>query len=231
MNEILSFLNANSGALTVIFTAVVTIATAVYALLTWQLVFETKLMRQAQTEPKIEITLKSLEIAIHITRLHVRNIGMGPALNVKLSPRIISGGESAKNLIADFTETNFFKTGVSYFSPGEERLSHYTEMTKDYDGKIESVIAFDVEYQSVTGKQYKDILSIDMSEHKGTYQLGKPHLYSIAQSLEKIQKDIDHIVSGFRRVRADVYTSTDRQAENDALRKRFETENVKNAEA
>lgn len=226
MNEILSFLNTNSGALTVIFTAVVTIATAVYAMLTWQLVSETKLMRQTQTEPKIEITLKSLDIAIHITRLHVRNIGMGPALNLKLTPRVISGGESAENLIADFTETNFFKTGVSYFGPGEERLSHYTEMTKDYDGKIESVIVFDVQYQSVTGKNYKDILSIDMSEHKGMYQLGKPHLYSIAQSLEAIQKDIDRIASGFKRLRTDVYTSEDRKIENEALRKRFENEHA-----
>jgi len=32
-----------------------------------------------------------------------------------------------------------------------------------------------------------------MSEMKGGYQLGRPILYSIAQSLEKIQKDIAHI--------------------------------------
>lgn len=56
MGDLLAFLNANSGALNVIFTGVVTIATAVYAVLTWKLVSETRQMREVQTEPKIEIT-------------------------------------------------------------------------------------------------------------------------------------------------------------------------------
>lgn len=92
MAEIFDFLNGNSGALTVIFTAVVTISTVVYACLTYVLVKETRLMRQVQTEPKIEITARSMEFAIHILRLHVRNIGLGPALNVKFKPRVVEGG-------------------------------------------------------------------------------------------------------------------------------------------
>ena len=220
MNELLNYLNTNAGAFTVIFTVAVAIATVVYAILTWKLVSETRLMRQAQTEPKIEITLKSLEIAIHIVRIHIRNIGMGPAVNVKFTPQIVSGGDCAKILMEEFTETNFFKTGIAYFSPNEERVSHYTEMTKDFDGKTASVIAFEVEYEGVTGKKYKDILSIDMSEHKGTYQLGKPHLYSIAQSLEKLQKDVANLVGGSRRVSANVYTTKDREAEHAAIMKR-----------
>lgn len=224
MNEILKFLNENSGALTVIFSAVVTLATAVYAILTWLLVSETRRMRQVQTEPKIEITLQSIDIAVHIVRLHIRNIGLGPALDLKFSPKVISGGESAEKLIAAFTETNFFKTGISYLSPGEERLSHYTEMTEDHDGKISSTIAFDVEYQGSGRNKYQETLTIDMSEYKGTYQLGKPHLYSIALSLEKMQKDLHHVSTGFRRIRTDVFTSSDREAEKQAIQERFEKE-------
>lgn len=100
-------------------------------------------------------------------------------------------------------------------------------MTNDHDGKISSVIAFDIEYQGSTGKKYKEILTIDMSEHKGTYQLGKPHLYSIALSLEKLQKDLHHVSTGFRRVRADVFNSEDRKAEQQALRERVENERAK----
>lgn len=224
MTEILDYLNKNSGAFTVIFTAVVTAATAVYAILTYVLVKETRLMRQVQTEPKIEITAKSLDVAIHILRLHIRNIGLGPALNVRFTPKVVVGNEAAKGLIREFTETNFFKVGLSYFGPGQERLSSYTQLTQNHEGKLESVIAFDVEYESTTGKKYKETLLIDMSEHKGAYQLGKPHMYSIAQSLEKLQKDIGHIVSGFKRIRADVFTAEDREAEAEEWRKRREAE-------
>jgi hypothetical protein len=91
--------------------------------------------------------------------------------------------------------------------------SHYSQMTQNHDQKIESVLLFETEYQSVTEKKYKEKTIIDMSEMKGSYQLGKPNLYAISQSLEKIQKDFGHIVSGFKRIKADTYTHEDRERE------------------
>lgn len=220
MNDLMDFLNKNSGALTVLFTGVVTLATAVYAGLTWLLVKETRLMRQVHTEPKLQITVRPLEIAIHIVRLHIRNIGLGPALNVAFSKEVRAGGDSAKKLLDEFTETNFFSVGLKYFAPGEERVSHYTQMTEDHDGKIASVLEFLVTYESVTGRKYTETLTVDMSEQKGMYQLGKPHLYAISQSLEKLQKDISHVVSGFKRVRADVFSNEDREREKETAEAR-----------
>ena len=222
MADLLKFLNDNSGALSVIFTGVVTLATAVYAALTWQLVSETRRMRKVQTEPKLEITLRSVDEAIHIQRLHVRNIGLGPALQIAFSPKVLAGGDGGKALLEELTETNFFRTGISYLGPGEERYSHYTQMHENHDAKVASVLAFDVSYRSATNETYSETLVIDMSERKGSYQLGKPHLYSIAQSLEKLQKDLGHVVSGFKRIRADVYSSDDRAAEKKAMQEQIE---------
>jgi hypothetical protein len=222
MDDLLKFLNDNSGALSVIFTGVVTLATAVYAALTWQLVSETRRMRKVQTEPKLEITLRSVDEAIHIQRLHVRNIGLGPALQISFNPKVLAGGDGGKALLEELTETNFFRTGISYLGPGEERYSHYTQMHENHDAKVESVLAFDVSYRSATNETYTETLVIDMSERKGSYQLGKPHLYSIAQSLEKLQKDLGHLVSGFKRIRADVYDSDDRAAEKKAMQEQIE---------
>ena len=44
-------------------------------------------------------------------------------------------------------------------------------------------------------------------------QLGKPNLYAIAQSIEAIQKEFSHVVSGFKKIHADVYTAEDRNRE------------------
>lgn len=111
LSDILDYLNKNSGALSLLFSAVVTIATVVYSKLTSTLVSETIKMRQVQTEPKIEITAKPFDFAINIVRLHVRNIGLGPALNVKFKPEVQSGGEDAQSLLGEFTQTNFLKQG------------------------------------------------------------------------------------------------------------------------
>ena len=213
MTELLEFLNKNSGALTVLFTAVVTIATAVYAGLTWVLVKETRMMREVQTEPKLQATVNSFDFAIHIVRLHIRNVGLGPALNVTFIPKVISGGQSAKKLLEELTDVNFFNVGLKYFGPGQERVSAYTQLTNDHDGKMASVLALEVTYRSATGKKYRDTLVVDMSELKGSYQLGKPHAYAIAQSLEKIQKDIHQLATGFHRIKTNVYTSEDRAEE------------------
>lgn len=214
MDDFLKFLNTNSGALTVLFSGVVTIATAVYAGLTWILVNETRMMREVQTEPKLQVSVGSFDFAVNIIRLHIRNIGLGPALNVAFKPRVLSGGISAEKLLGEFTDVNFFSVGLNHFGPGQERVSAYTEMTDDYDGKIASVLALDVTYTSTTGKTYTDSLIVDMSEVKGTYHFGKPHAYSIAQSLEKIQQDIRRLASGFQRIKTDIYTNEDRVEEH-----------------
>jgi len=221
VTEILDFLKQNSEALTVIFTAVVTLSTVVYAILTGLLVSETRKMREVQTEPKIHITIDSFEFAIHIIRLNIQNIGLGPASDLQFEPAVIEGGESAKKLLGEFTESNFFKTGLRHFGPGQNIYSTYTQTTEDFEGKSSSILSFKLSYKSATGKKYTEEIILDMSELKGRYQLGKPSLYAIAQSIEKMQKDIGHIVSGFKRVKTDVYSSDDRKVEREEMEKRF----------
>ena len=210
LTETVAYLNNNSGALTVLFSRGCDDLDLAYAILTWKLVSETRRMREVQTEPRIEITLKPFEFAINIVRLHIRNIGLGPATNVTFGPRVMSGGDAAKVLLEEFTETNFFKSGLAYFGPGQELLSGYTQMNQNTDAKLESVLVFDLDYAGVMGKKYKDHVTIDMSEQEGAYQLGTPNLYSIAQSLKKIQEEFSHVASGFKKISADIYTSEDR---------------------
>lgn len=213
MESLIAFLNQNSGALTVVFTGFVTLATVVYAVLTAILVVETRKLRQAQTEPRIEITVDALDFAVNIVRLCVRNIGEGPAKNVKFEPAVIDGGEAAENLLEEFLSPNFFQTGLRYFGPGQYRFSGYTQTNKDFEAKASSSLSFKVTYESVTEKKYVEEIVVDMAELRGRYQLGKPNLYSIAKSMEKIQKDLHHITTGFKRVKVDGYDSDDRERE------------------
>lgn len=227
MIEVLESLKQHSDALTVIFTAVVTLSTVVYAILTGILVSETRKMREVQTEPKIHITLESFDFAIHIIRLNIQNIGLGPARNLTFQPSVITGGESAEKLLTEFTESNLFKTGLRHFGPGQSVYSTYTDTTQDFEGKLASILSFKIEYKSVTGKQYSDEIIIDISEIKGRYQLGEPNLYAIANSLAKLQKDVGHIVSGFKRVKADVYSSDDRKEEREKRDRWYEEQRKK----
>lgn len=215
----IEFLNNNSGVLMLIFTAMVAVSTVVYAALTARLVSETRKLREVQTEPKIHITLESFDFAINFIRLNIKNIGLGPASDLQFEATVISGGESAKKLLQEFTSPNFFQTGLRHFGPGQSIYSMYTQVTDDFEGKSASMLSFKLRYKSATGKQYNEEIIINMSEIMGTSQLGKPNLYSIANSLEKMQKDIGHIVSGFKRLNVDMYSSDDREQEKEAMKK------------
>jgi hypothetical protein len=178
--DILNFLKQNSEALTVIFTAVVTLSTLVYAILTAFLVSETRKMREVQTEPKIHITIDSFDCAIYIVRLNIQNIGLGAASELQFYPSVISGGESAEKLLREFTKSNFFNTGLRHFGPGQNIYSSYSLTTEDYEGKSSSILSFKLNYKGATGKKYNEEIILDMSELKGRQQLGKPNLYAIA---------------------------------------------------
>ena len=216
----------SSEALTVIFPAVVTLSTVSYVILTYFLLSETRKLREVQTEPKIHITPDSPDFAIRFIRLNIKNIGLGPACDLQFTPSVISGGDSAKKLLNELTKSNFFNIGLRHFSPGQNKYSAYTAPTED---ELASVLSFKIDYKSATGKKYSDEITLDMRELKSDYQLGTPDLYAIAQSLEKIQKDFGHIVSGSKRVKTDIYSSEDRRAEREEREKLF-VEQIKQSE-
>jgi hypothetical protein len=220
--EILNYLNTNSGAFSVLFSAIVMLATVAYSILTMSLVKETKRMRQVQTEPKLEITVKPFDFAINIVRLQIRNIGLGPALNIKFKPRVLTGGDGAQSLLDEFTQTNFFKVGLNYFGPGQEIHSNFTHLSQNYESKISSILLFNLEFESVTGVKYIEQASVDMSELKGLSQLGTPNLYSIAKSLEKIKDEISNLTSGHRKINTNIFTAEDRVKEKEELEAFFE---------
>lgn len=211
------FLNEYSGSLMVLFTSVVTVSTVVYAFLTARLASETRQMRQAQTEPRIEVIVKPREEWINSLNLYVRNIGMGPAFDIAFEFRSDSGHEGGKMLINDFTESAFLKNGLKYLGPGQENVSNDTSMSEGFDQKIEAVLHVEVRYRSAAGHRIEEKFQLDFSEFRGLSSLGKPHLYAMAQSLEKMQKDIGHITTGFRKLHVDVFTENDRTREREQL--------------
>ena len=113
-------------------------------------------MREVQTEPKIHIAIENHERALNIVFLRITNIGLGPAKNVRFSPSVISGGQPAERLLEELTGSNFFKTGLRHFGPGETKKSAYSQLLQDYEGKIESVLSFELHYESVTGRRYEE---------------------------------------------------------------------------
>lgn len=210
---LIAFLNQNAGALSTLFSGVVMLATVFYAILTATLVKETRRMRESQTEPRIQVTACPREEFVSIISLHVKNIGLGPAYDVRFKLRAESENKGAGELIQDFSRSQFLKKGLQYLGPGQGLQSGFTDMTKNFEGKIKARLIIEVAYNGAFGKAYKDSIPVYFDEFEGFGTLGTPHLYSIAKSLEKMEQNINHLTSGFRRLSVDIYSDNDRRKE------------------
>lgn len=213
--DVVNFLNQNAGVLSTVFSGIVMLATVVYAILTAKLVNETRHMRETQTEPRMEVTASPREEFVNIITLRVKNIGSGPAFNVHFALRGESQTVGENELIKDFSRSQFLSKGLRYLGPGQELQSGYTQMHENFAEKVKARLTVEVTYNSTTGKSYTDIIPLHFDEFEGYGTIGTPHLYAIAKSLEKIERNIDHLATGFRRMKVDTYANEDRNRERE----------------
>ena len=139
--ELLDYLNQNSGAFNALFSGVVAISTVVYAVLTWRLVSESRRMRHAQTEPKVAVTYRSREEWMALLDIVVKNIGLGPAYDIKFEIVPITQGEATQELIKELKERNFLNAGLSFLAPDQEVSSFFTNANEKFEEKMASQIS------------------------------------------------------------------------------------------
>jgi hypothetical protein len=226
MFDLLDQLNKNSGALSAVFSGVVTVATVVYAWLTARLVDETRQMRKVQTEPRVEVSYRLRDEWINLIDISVRNIGLGPAYDIKLEARTESNTTGATLLLQALNKLASFSKGLSYVGPGQEYSSFWASMTDGDATKIDSRLVVTCSYRSTTGTNYRHECIVDLSELKGSSRIGEPPLHKIAKHIEQIEKDLTKMTAATGRLKVDEYSQEDRDRERAAIEERFRTENA-----
>ena len=186
-----------------IFTAVVAIATVVYAILAWKLVSETRTMREVQTEPKVSAILQPREDWINFVDLIIQNIGLGPAYNVKFEVN-----PDFEDIGGKLSDIGFIKNGLNYMAPNQ-KIQLFLSNLAGHEEKMKESFKLRIVYQNGTGKSYSDTYLIDFSQLIGIMQLGEPPLYTIAKNVERIQGDIHQVSSGFKKLNVIMYTKNE----------------------
>jgi len=227
MLEVLKFLNENAAAVGVIFSGLVTLATIVYAILTWKLVTETRKMRKAQTDAKVTVRVEPRKETIHFLKFIVANEGIGPAYDVKFEIIPISAKKIDPSVKEKIKSFGFFNSGIEYLSPNQEISSFLTSMLEDFDSKVDTSFNIKISYKNCSGDKVEDIYLIDFSIFKGLSQIGKPNLYIIAQEIEKIQKDFHHIATGFKELKVITQTKDDHHREQQEMMEEFNKKHAK----
>jgi hypothetical protein len=213
MSDLLDQINKNSGALSAIFSGVVTVATVFYAWLTVKLVHETRQMRKVQTEPRIEVTYRIRDEGINFLDIVIRNIGLGPAYDIKFEVKSETTNSGCAELVEALLSLSSFQNGLSYLGPNQEYFSFWTSLVEGDKTKADSRIVITCAYRSVTGTCYKYECRVDLSELKGTHRLGEPPMQKIAKQIETLANDFHNVTAGINRLKVDIYTDENRDEE------------------
>ena len=203
------------------FTFVVAISTGVYAWLTSRLVEETRILRKAQTEPRVSVRVELDHDGRHGFELVVRNEGQGPAKNV------IVNFDGGPNFFAESNQSDWkpemhrlpiIKEGVPFMETGET-LRYFLGMTSKQAFKYAAATpwTFCAEYQNLSGDQKNDAYRVDFSQFKGML-FDRNYLEQIAKHLDSVRKDVHRLTEGHANVRVVTQTKEEylRQYENEA---------------
>ncbi len=204
--------------LLIVFSGVVAGATAVYALLTWRLVSETRKLREVQTNPRISIRVETDHTGHPGYELVIENNGHGAAKNVQIEfdgdPSYFrSGWAHGHPPVID--ELPIIKNGLDYLEPNQAyRFPLGTVSPDEYERATEAPWTFRTQYESLYGKRRTDIYIVDFSQFRGTF-FEPNHLREIADHMSAVRQDFHRLTEGY----AKIQTVTQTRDKSDQRRK------------
>ena len=198
------------------------IVTALATFALWRatrvLAIETKRMAEAASQPQIVVTIEGNQWSFIHADLHVTNTGNATAFDISIEfdpPLAIE--------LENKTET--IKTplrSISILKPGQELTSWVGKMFSYLDSSYSITISY---ARSPQGKRESLTYILDMSSYKGIHRLGSGDpLTQLAQQTKKLQEDVHRIATGWSKLKVDIITSADREAEAAERGARWEAE-------
>ena len=143
----------------VIFSALVALATVVYAILTWSLTAETKKMREAQTEPCVVVYLEQLSTPPYLFDVWIKNVGLGVAKNIRFEVKPDIEYSDGKHL----SGVGFIKNGLPLLAPGQD-LDTVINLIGKFEEVAKEPLKIKIRYESASGKPHINPCPIDFSQ-------------------------------------------------------------------
>jgi hypothetical protein len=173
--------------LQILFSAIVSLSTVSYVVLTWKLVSETRRMREFQITPDVTIYLDRGEADPSLIYIVFKNIGLGYAKNVKVE--IIKDFNYYDNDALQLKNKGIIKNGLKSFYPKQCYRFFITYLPDNYEQKISDNFIFKISYQDMNNKNFNQEINLSFIELKGVTKTNPPDNYlgRIALELSEIK--------------------------------------------
>lgn len=220
MASLIAWLNANSGVLTLVFSAVVAAATVFYVKLTSRLVEESRLLRESQAQPHVAVRVQLNQAAFGFVDLVVENAGLGPAYDVSFA--FTPDFELETNPKRRLGDIGFLRNGLRYLAHRDAVSTHLMGLIGVDQAKLEGPnrlqFTIGVSYKDALGKARSESYQIDFAHFVGLIRLGAPPLPEMVRHLEKIEGHLGKLETGWSKLKVILYSPSDIKREGDAFR-------------
>lgn len=183
--DVIDALNSNAGAITALLTAILVLTTIFYAAVTYFLFRETRLGRLATAEPEVVAFLRPHEKHISAIDMHIQNVGLGPAFDVKVCFEISTENAEKYGLSHLPAELKHLTNVMPSASTVKTNLGTHYELVE----KIGELTPFTVkiEYKDLRGRQKTFQEAFSLRALEWITVLGKTHPEVIAEGVEGVQ--------------------------------------------
>ena len=213
------FIAEHINTISTLISAFAALLTAVATFFLWRvtrlLADETKRMVDASVQPHVVVTLEPNSWAAFYFDINIANSGNAPAYDiaVEFDPPLVNA-EHRKNRGIPFSKVSVLKNGHSLNSS----LCEY-EQIKD------QVYSVSISWSKQPGstERERNEYFYDMASFEGVSYLGaRSPMTQIAEQVKKIREDWRPISQGAKKVKAEVYTSSDRNEERRHLQEQHD---------
>ena len=91
-------------------------ASIALAITTWVLAKETRLLRRAQTDPRLSVWIEPEEREVHWIDMVIENVGAGPAYGITFT----ASRDFERRKGAALSQLGFMTTGLPYIAPRQQ---------------------------------------------------------------------------------------------------------------
>ena len=200
-----------SDIILLIFSVVVAVSTMIYAGLTWRLVGETRRMREVQTEPRVSIFPQLNEQTGMGIDLVIRNDGQGSAYNISF---VFHGDPTYFDAERPTDQLPIIKDGLPFLGPNQTFRFLLGFLFGDaFNKAIQEPWSFDLSYENQDKHTYQNSYTVDFSQFAQLIVGGGSPIYKIEKHLEKLQRDVHHLSTGFNKISVITQTKDEERQE------------------
>lgn len=169
--------------------SIVAFAAIMTSILTYFMIRESRLMRKYYSTPEISIYLKTSEAAPHYLFLHIENLGMGTAFNVRFS--ILQDYMKYNDGRPKLSGRSLFNKKLDNFYPKQNFRFFIDSLHGKKDSELIDPILIAVSYNDIYGKKFiKNFeLFIELFCDQELFTPGETHMRVISYRLEQLSED------------------------------------------